>query len=70
MGQSEPWDFRHQAMVVIENHDSGLIITAKDPLKMPKLMIDGWSAIKIDTSSNIVLSYLEVEGPALSITGE
>lgn len=70
MGQSEPWDFRHQAMVVIENHDSGLIITAKDPSQMPKLMIDGWSAIKIDTSSNIVLSYLEVEGTALSITGE
>ena len=57
-------------MVKIENHDSGLIITAKDPLEMPRLLIDGWSAIKIDTSSNIVLSYLEVEGPAMAISGE
>ena len=63
-----PWDFKHQALAKIKN-TSHLEIKPLDDTTRPLLRVDGWSGIKVEGVSDILIQGLEIEGPALRIDG-
>ena len=67
--KSEPADYKHGNVLSI-NNKKNLSIHGLSQWNKSKLKMDGWNGIKINNCENISVKNLEIEGPALSISGE